>query len=91
MEADTESGVTKKTIAVLLVITIFVSLIGTWVFLNAIEARLNAQFTQGEQVSMGTQKQDGNVLITIHNPGFEAENEKKAPKVSGNVILTITN
>ena len=70
--------VTKKVIAVLLVITICLSLIGTWVFINALETQVKYKMAAQRANPTG----EGNVFLTITPP----------PKaVTGNVILNINN
>ncbi|MBU0980307.1 MAG: hypothetical protein KJ709_05850 [Nanoarchaeota archaeon] len=82
-------AVTKKAIAVLLVVTIFLSLVGTWVFLNAIETRMQAEYQLAQLTDMGSPVGEGNVLITIHNPGFERTTGLGTPMVTGQVIFSI--
>ncbi|MFH1133552.1 MAG: hypothetical protein V1735_03615 [Nanoarchaeota archaeon] len=74
---DKPVGVSKKTIAVLLVVTIFLSLVGVWVMLNAIELHAEAQ----EKIqSLAHTEGSGQVLLTINRPPTE---------VTGQVVLTI--
>ena len=80
-----QSIVTKKTIAVLLVITIFLSLVGTWVMLNAVSIYSDAQYARAQP--LGQSEGNANVLVTINNPAFAESYD--APSVTGQVIVSI--
>jgi len=79
---DTEPDMSKTTITVLVLLTLMISIIGTWTVLNEISSVQSTQHQTASSV--------GRVSFTIRNPNQQAQSAPTSVPATGKVVLSIT-